>query len=261
MPRISIAGSRPGSRAATQQTSARPGVVLPDRSRRRCHARRHGGDPRLRHQCGALRDHARNVLDLTVVMADGDDITTARRARKSSAGYDSPGCSSARKERSALSPRWGSALRDPERSRAASARSLDRGRLQHRHPDDPARHPGRPIELVDDSPSPGLQRLFASSISPRCRPCSSNFTAPPAGSRAGRRSARSPAKSAAALSRGPPARRTHRLWQARHDAFGAVRCAPARRFSRPTSACRSPAWQNASSRPRRTSDAAAFRAR
>ena len=31
--------------------------VLPDRSRRRRLARRHGGDARVRHQCGALRHH------------------------------------------------------------------------------------------------------------------------------------------------------------------------------------------------------------
>ena len=42
-----------------ERASARPGIVLPDRSRRRRFARRHGLDPRLRHQCGALRHHAR----------------------------------------------------------------------------------------------------------------------------------------------------------------------------------------------------------
>ena len=40
-----------------QRASARPGPVLPDRSGRRRLARRHGGDARLRHQCGALRHH------------------------------------------------------------------------------------------------------------------------------------------------------------------------------------------------------------
>ncbi len=42
---------------AAQRASARQGRVLPDRSRRRCLARRHGGDARVRHQCGALRHH------------------------------------------------------------------------------------------------------------------------------------------------------------------------------------------------------------
>ena len=43
----------------TERTSARPGRVLPDRSGRRRLARRHGLDPCVRHQCGALRHHAR----------------------------------------------------------------------------------------------------------------------------------------------------------------------------------------------------------
>ena len=42
-----------------ERASARPGIVLPDRSRRRRFARRHGLDAGLRHQCGALRHHAR----------------------------------------------------------------------------------------------------------------------------------------------------------------------------------------------------------
>ena len=42
-----------------ERTSARPGIVLPDRSRRRRFARRHGLDAGLRDQCGALRHHAR----------------------------------------------------------------------------------------------------------------------------------------------------------------------------------------------------------
>ena len=42
---------------AAQRISARPGFVFSARSRRRCLARRHGGDALLRHQCGALRHH------------------------------------------------------------------------------------------------------------------------------------------------------------------------------------------------------------
>ena len=42
---------------AAQRISARQGSVLPDRSRRRRLARRHGGDARVGHQCGALRHH------------------------------------------------------------------------------------------------------------------------------------------------------------------------------------------------------------
>ena len=40
-----------------ERATARPGPVLPDRSRRRRLARRHGGDALLRHQRGALRHH------------------------------------------------------------------------------------------------------------------------------------------------------------------------------------------------------------
>ena len=40
-----------------QRASARQRAVFPDRSRRRRLARRHGGDARLGHQCGALRHH------------------------------------------------------------------------------------------------------------------------------------------------------------------------------------------------------------
>ena len=40
-----------------QRASARQRAVFPDRSRRRRLARRHGGDPRFGHQCGALRHH------------------------------------------------------------------------------------------------------------------------------------------------------------------------------------------------------------
>ena len=45
-----------------------------------------------------------------------------------------------------------------------------------------------------------------------------------------------------------------RLWQARHDAYWAgAACGPARRRSRPMSACRSPGWPNASPRRSTTS--------
>jgi D-lactate dehydrogenase (cytochrome) len=45
--------------------------------------------PRLRHQCGPLRETMReNVVSLIAVIADGQVVRTASRARKSSAGYD-----------------------------------------------------------------------------------------------------------------------------------------------------------------------------
>ena len=42
---------------SSQRAAARQRAVLSDRSRRRRLARRHGGDARLGHQCGALRHH------------------------------------------------------------------------------------------------------------------------------------------------------------------------------------------------------------
>jgi D-lactate dehydrogenase (cytochrome) len=76
------------TRKAAQRASARHRPVLPHRSRRGRLARRHGRDARLGHQCRALRHDARERAG-----ADRGDgrrrvITTARRARKSSAGYD-----------------------------------------------------------------------------------------------------------------------------------------------------------------------------
>ena len=67
---------------------------------------------------GTMRD---NVLSLTAVMGNGEVIRTARRARKSSAGYDSHGCSSARRAPSGSSPRSRSGFRAfPNRSCPAS---------------------------------------------------------------------------------------------------------------------------------------------
>ena len=48
------AGHHPQS---AQRAAARQRAVFSDRSRRRCLARRHGGDACVRHQCGALRHH------------------------------------------------------------------------------------------------------------------------------------------------------------------------------------------------------------
>ena len=73
---------------AAQRPPARPGPVLPHRSRRRRQPRRHGGNARLRHQRRALRHHARERAGADRGHADGEIIRTARRAKKSAAGYD-----------------------------------------------------------------------------------------------------------------------------------------------------------------------------
>ena len=65
------------------------GLVLPGRSGRRRHPRRHGGDARLRHQRGALRHHARRGARPDRRAGRRQRIVhTGGRARKSSAGYD-----------------------------------------------------------------------------------------------------------------------------------------------------------------------------
>ena len=74
---------------AAQRGAARHRPVLPDRSGRRRQPRRHGGDPRLGHQRGALRHDARERAG-----PDGGDrrrqgrSAPRNRAKKSSAGYD-----------------------------------------------------------------------------------------------------------------------------------------------------------------------------
>jgi hypothetical protein len=76
------------TRKQLNDAPARHRAVLPDRSRRRRLARRHGGDPGLGHQRRALRHHARERAgpDRGAGRRAGDP--TGGRARKSSAGYD-----------------------------------------------------------------------------------------------------------------------------------------------------------------------------
>ena len=109
--RRSSGGSRLRGRAGrhpqgAERAPARPGLVLPHRSRRRRLPRRHGGDARFRHQCRALRDHARQCPRPRRCHC------RRRHAQDGAPGAQElgrlrphPACSSARKARSASSPR------------------------------------------------------------------------------------------------------------------------------------------------------------
>ena len=109
--RRSSGGSRLRGRAGrhpqgAERAPARPGPVLPHRSRRRRLPRRHGGDARFRHQCRALRDHARQC-PRPRPWSPPTAPRSRRRAGRARArpATTSPACSSARKARSASSPR------------------------------------------------------------------------------------------------------------------------------------------------------------
>ena len=107
------AGGRHASRA--EPASARPGPVLPGRSRRRRLARRHVRDAGQRHQRGALRHHARKRA--------GPDRGAGRRA---------------------CDPHWraGAQIRDRLRPDAAVHRLGRHAGGGDRNPAPPARHPG-----------------------------------------------------------------------------------------------------------------------
>ena len=129
---------------AAQRATARSGRILPDRPRRRCLARRHGGDARLRHQCGALRHH------------EGQCAGAQSRARQRRSDVDrAPG----QEIIGGLRPhapdgRLGGHARHHHRTDAAAERhsggdcvgrlsvSLRRSGMQRGHPHHPVRHSG-----------------------------------------------------------------------------------------------------------------------
>ncbi len=103
-PRRGGAGRRDAQ--AAERAHQAHGALLPDRPRRRRHARRHGGDARLGHQRGALRHDARERA-----LAQGGAgrrphySNLAARAKNPRRATTSRASSSARKARSASSPR------------------------------------------------------------------------------------------------------------------------------------------------------------
>ena len=184
------------TRKQLNDAAARPGPVLPDRSRRRRHARRHGGDPRLRHQCGALRHHEGQCAGAQggAGRRRGDHDRRGGPASRPPA-TTSPGCSSAPKARSASSPRSPcGCTASPNRSPPASARFP-----RSRRACDAAiatiqiGHPGRPHRVARRAAGPRPSTPIRSSACRSRRRCSSNSTAArPRSPSSPRSSARSP---------------------------------------------------------------------
>ena len=110
-----LGGPRRGSRLrgragrhaqAAQRVSARSGSFLSDRSRRRRLDRRHVGDARVGHQRGALRHDEGQRARAEGRARERRDRSRPRAARRNPPPATiSRACSSARKERSASSPR------------------------------------------------------------------------------------------------------------------------------------------------------------
>ena len=157
---------------------------------------------------GTMKD---NVLSLKVVMANGELMTTARRAKKSSAGYDltrlmvgSEGTLGVITELTLKLSGIPEAI-----SGGICPFPVGRGLLQRRHPDDPVRHSDRAHRTARRAAGAGGQSLFQAHAArdadavpgiPRHRGAASP-SSPSA-------SARSPRSSAAGRSNGPRGRRS-----------------------------------------------------
>ena len=201
---------------------------------------------------GTMKD---NVLALKVVMANGEMMTTARRAKKSSAGYDltrlmvgSEGTLGVITELTLkLSgiPEAISAGVCPfpsvEAACKATILTIQSG------------IPVARIELLDALQVQGVSTPIRSSTLPEVPMLFARIPrhATPASPSSRSASARSPRSSAAGRSTGRPSRRIA-PGSGRRAMTAIVRlriCGRARRPSPPTSACRSRGWPNASPRP------------
>ncbi len=146
--------------------------------------RRHGGDARLRHQCGALRHDAGQRA-----LADG-------RARRTASVMTTGGAREEVVRRLRSDPavrRLGGHARRHHRADAEAARHPGgdrrrrlpvperRGGLQRGDRDDPDRHSGRAHRAARRAAGEGDERLFEARLCPKSRCCSSSSTAREAG--------------------------------------------------------------------------------
>ena len=145
-----------------ERASARSGRVLPDRSRRRCLARRHGLDARVRYQCGALRHHARQRAG-----AEGGARRRRdhhhRHARQEILRRLRPDASVRRRRGHARHHQrtHDQAARHSRNHRRRGVFVRDRARRLPGHdPGDPDRHSGRAHRTAQRRAGARLQRLF-----------------------------------------------------------------------------------------------------
>ena len=227
---------------SAQRAAPRSGRVLSDRSRRRCVARRHGGDARLGHQRGALRHD------------EGQRAVVQSRARQRRGDDDGePGKKIQLRLRShPADRRIGRHARHHHRADAAARRhsggdigrrvsvSVGRGVLQRDDPDDPVRHSGGAHRIARRVAGAGLN-MYSKLALPETPMLFLEFHGTEAS--VAEQSQRF-GDIAREFGGGPfdwatRAEDRTRLWQARHDAYcGARRCVPVRARSPATSACR-----------------------